>query len=672
MRLSEVTADQLKNALKVAYDTDNYSAIDDLTTLLRLKTGEPAQLRGAGEAPRVGPLQVPTPDYTGGEASSRSAARSVGQGMLAGATDEIAGVAPFMTELLSGQGLDAAANAYTTERDHERAAQAQYAEESPGANVANQILGTIPTMGFAARGAPRFLPKSAPLTRTVAGGGLLGGAEAIGRAEGPFSEQAIDTTIGAFAGMAGGPLMQGATHVGSKVGNAVMDAARPMWQTAEEASGEVLKRVLDRTNRTVPDVEAELAARGDGVVPGMLPEFQPLAVGRAAGTPAGRVMAQDLAQRHQDAQGRALQRTVSDLGGGGPVSYEMTLDALNTQQRRTAAADYKAAYAFETSPSETPEIMALLRDKDIKKALLRGQDAIRRKTNEKPRVLLRRQGTDEYGEPIYKWEHMPTWEELDHIQRGLRALGGDVPGTEKFFEYRMARDRFNKVVDDANPALREARTKYAGFEALQEAVQLGRNIFDKGKTAMDAERLSMVWPNMNRSEQEAFTLGVVKEMQNRLRMKRSGQNVGTDNAFVAEEFQDRLAIVFGRDGADRLLAEVNRTARNQADAVRLANRTTTSDTLNAADLTPAQVANPRAWLQTILQPRDPMADPAVADRVTQALLSSGSPLRSYMTPAQMTQAGGVAPPTNMWGTIIGGRGSGIAAPAVAENLFRPQ
>ena len=672
MRLSEVTADQLKEALKVAYDTDNYSAIDDLTTLLKLKMGEPAQFRGAGMAPRVAPLQVPTPDYTGGEASSRSAARSVGQGMFAGATDEIAGVAPFMTELFSGEGLDAAVDAYTTTRDHERAAQAQYAEENPTVNVANQILGTIPTMGLAARGAvPRFLPNSTPITRTIAGGGLVGGVEALGRAEGPFSEQATDTGIGAAAGMVGGPISQAATHLGSKVGNAVMDAARPMWQTPDEAAGEVLKGVLDRANKTVPDIYAELGERGPGVVPGMLPEFQPLAVGRAAGTPTGRVMAQDLAQSHQDAQGRALQNTVGDLGGR-RGSYEMTLDTLNKQQSRAAEAGYKAAYAFEASPSEIPEIVALLRDKDVKQALIRGQDSIRRKTNKKPRVLLKKQGTDEYGDPIYEWEHMPTWEELDHIQRGLRALGGDVPGTEKFFEYRMARDRFNRVVDEANPALKEARATYAGFEALEEAVQLGRNIFDRGKTAMDAERLSMVWPNMNRSERDAFRLGVVKEMQNRLRMKRSGQNVGTDNAFVAEEFQDRLAIVFGRDGANRLLNEVNRTARNQADAVRLANRTTTSDTLNVADdMTPAQLVSPRTWLQTLLQPRHPMTDPAVADRVTQALLSSGRPFRSYMTPQQAAQAGRGMPPSNMWGTIIGGGGSGIAAPVVAEGLFGP-
>ena len=163
-------------------------------------------------------LFAPAPTSKG-----ESALRGAAQGVSLGFSDEISGLAPFAAELLKGNGLDAAKNAYTDTRDLERSANEAAQKSNPKTYLAGNVGGAIAT-------AP-LLPAAAGIAGSTKVGAGIGAATGLGNGQGDLESQAKSTALGALAGGTIGAAIPAVQTGISKAANTISEKARNMAGT---------------------------------------------------------------------------------------------------------------------------------------------------------------------------------------------------------------------------------------------------------------------------------------------------------------------------------------------------------------------------------------------------------------------------------------------------------
>jgi hypothetical protein len=646
---AQMTLQEARTGLENALKAGESQYVDLFTNIVRMKTGQeyytPDMLKPAFEEPTapgarrlagqmthsVSPQKRPLNEDPA-SAHFRHGANS----LLFGLQDEIAGAAGATINAVTDATPGGWGETYEGIRDQQRDAQARYGENFPVVNALGHVVGPVVPLRAAARGVNALTETYGPLRVAPATGATVGGAQSFGLAEGPAKDQAWQTIAGAGTGLVGGGTASTATIPLTKAGEfAGRVATRGL--SVDERVRALLREQQTRANTNTAEQVARLReAQGDanvvqygnypGIPPGYLPENQPLTKGVL--TPAGltgdtgdAVLQQ---ARRQTAELQEAIETVARYQGAGTNLREELAD-LSTQQRMNAGRLYEKAYANPVNPRSVPEIAEQLNDPVILRALREGMDLLQWE-GKRPRKLLERTGVDDNGEPIFRLVDNPTWEELDLVQRGMRQMAEKLrieqPSKARLINER--RRQFLAAIDgqNANPTLREARSMYAGYEALKEAMERGRRIFSNAKGDWDIEDIVPEFQAYTPSERQAYLTGVAKALRETVERARVQTNNAGQPQFSTPENINRLETVLGRDAAEFLLSEVNRTGANVAAARRV---TTTSGTPESMYATTAfdsvpKDANILSFLRTLGQNTGLAQDTPALQRMSQVLL----------------------------------------------------
>ena len=474
-------------------------------------------------------------------------ADAITQGATFGFADELgAGVralARGATNLVQGKDADLSGT-YDRSLDEIRGREKQFAEEHPVASVAGNLAGGLlsfrpqlvgagaVTSAPVAQSIPRTLAKA---TATGAGMGALGG---FGAGEGGFENRLSGGLTGAAIGAGLGfglPAAGGIANTGIGFLKNISGLRDPRTVALDQ-----LGRSLGRDETTTAAVEGTLNATN-----------KPLAIVDAAGRNTqrlGRVVetipgkgsdrAHDFLQERQLGQAdRVGDDIATNLSGD---DFHKTLDDLDKARRAAAAPLYDEAYAQPIAWNAT--IDTLLDRPSTRKALANA------------RRIAEEEGRDPSGLGLVVDANgnvtldktAASMQTLDYVKRGLddvlEPYRNEMTGKLELDESGKAINQtlrdFIKSVDDANPKYAEARKAWGGPTQTMEAARLGR-AYAKGDAEVTLSRFQQLSPG----DQDAFRLGVARELAGKVEGTRDGAN-SVSRIFGSKAQRTRLQALF--------------------------------------------------------------------------------------------------------------------------------
>lgn len=496
-------------------------------------------------------------------------ARMAAQGASFGFADEIAagGNAALGTvgDVFRGQPTDFSGR-YDRNLAEERARNTQVRQENPiaapVAELGGGVLGGIAT----ANAAPAVfgISKVASLPRRIwegmragTAGGALGGA---GNAEGGFDNRLRGAQEGAtIGGVVGGLVPPVASTIGA-VAMPVLRGIRNLFG-AGDAERQGLTQILQAFQRDgiTPEVaRAQLeqwaanGARPETLVDLGGPNVRSMAQ-RFVNIPGAARAAGEAARETRVAgQGDRVAADMRQNFGGTGQEFHPTLDALDTARREGSRDLYAAAYSNSVPP--TADLAETLRRiNGVAPTAVREATALGRGEG------FRGPATAEGGVST-QW--------LDYVKRHL----DDLIQTDRTANMGRLSNRGRIInnlrvdllgaVDTANPEYAAARAAYAGPSRLMEAMDQGRAVFRE-----DADLTAAAVRGMPASERDAFRLGVVRAIRDRMEGATDGRNA-VSSFFRNPAMRSRIEAAFDnpQDFArfeDAMTREMNMARNNQ-------------------------------------------------------------------------------------------------------------
>lgn len=463
------------------------------------------------------------------------------QGLTFGFADELgAGVragARGITNLMQGKDADLSGN-YDRALADNRGREKQFAAEHPVAATTANVVGGLATGGpvakavVAAPSIPRALGTAAA---TGAGYGALGG---FGAGEGSFENRLSSAGTGAVAG----GLLGTALPVAGAVGNQAIGFLSNVsgLRNPRNVALDQLGRALRRDEVTPTQARAELAGTQ-----------KPMAIVDAAGRNTQRlgrtvetIPGAGSDRAHDFLQERQLgmpDRVGADIGQNlSGDDFHKTLDELNQIRRANAAPLYDEAYAQPFVWNATIE--TLIDRPSTRQALGRAR-RIAEEEGRDPTGL----GLDLDADGNVKINKTAaSMQTLDYVKRGLDDVveqwrdktTGKLVLDEAGKAINQTRAQFVQSVDALNPKYAEARAAWGGPTRTMEAAQLGR-----GYARGDAEVTLARFRELPPGDQDAFRLGVARELAGKVENTRDGHNA-VSKIFGSKAQRSRLQALF--------------------------------------------------------------------------------------------------------------------------------
>lgn len=495
------------------------------------------------------------------------AARSVGQGITFGFLDELE--AAFRTGAISGP-------EYERQRNLLRAQQKQFGEDMPITRGALELGGSMLVPFGAARQVGRLAPQTqaAILGQTTlgqAGRGLAvgtgtGALAGAGAAEKDVAGAAI--TSGAFGGLLGGTAPIIISKAGTTIKNVLNSAGIGDQETA---ASKMLASYLKKDN--LSPAEAQQA----------LDELRRIGVPNPVIADLGKSL-NDLAYSAYVVQSKAKGGTESFLTSR---MIDQPNDIVRGLVEKAGLA--KNVNGFEYLESLTAKQKSLA-DEAYPKAYSLAIDAVPfRKYVDRPVFVkaydeaVKRAGV--YGETlpplseIRNAQSVPT-DILHKIKIGLdRVVDAETDTvTGKMSGYGRdvvrVKDEFNDLIKSLNPEYKKANAEFADEERIRKAFKMGQD-YQKLDVAEAASKIK----KLNPDEKEAFRLGVMADVNNRLGdfkggdftrqiFKSENQKLLLRNAFPNQdsynEFSQYVKALGQQTATQRRVLSGSRTDENRA------------------------------------------------------------------------------------------------------------
>lgn len=421
----------------------------------------------------------------------------------------------------------------------------RFQEEHPVASMAAGIAGGVAVPGGTAAQA---LPRGVLAAGTM--GGAVGGVAGAGAA-GPENRM-LGTAYGSLAGVplgVGGYLAgQGLSRLGGVLGRRLQGQqdgitnrpARVLRNVLEDA-GETPDDYLRRSNELGPYSAAVDAGEG----------AQFLGQGLVTESPGARAIARGAMKSRAEGATDRVRQAVQDATGIRPQYGTSISKIFETARKRSQEAGpyYKAA--MKADIKLTSPLKKALEDPAVQKAFSIAKTMARRKG-----VKLKEIYEYKDGQPVLSGEapDMTSWqyikEGLDSLLTGKRYHQSEPPyGLNKLGI--STRDLRNEIVDELdrqNPIWKLARAKWAGNSSILKAIDEGRRAFNRPT----AEVLQEV-KGMSASEKEAYAVGMVESIMERIGRTQEGASQAKGTNFMAtENALEKFRAVIGEQRANKL------------------------------------------------------------------------------------------------------------------------
>lgn len=432
------------------------------------------------------------------------AARAVGQGLTFGFLDELE--AAFRTGAISGP-------EYERQRNLLRAQQKQFGEDMPIVQTGLEVGGSLVAPFGAARQVSRLAPEAQALVTGQTALGQVGRGTAIGAGTGALSgagfaekDEGREALVsGAFGGLLGGTVPIVLSKAGTTIKNVLNSAGIGDQQTA---ASKMLASYLKKDNLS-PD-EAQQA----------LDELRRIGVPNPVIADLGKSL-QDLAYSAYVVQSKAKGGTESFLvnrmidqpndivrglvqkaGLAKNVNGFEYLESLTAKQKSLANAAYPNAYSLAVDAVPFRKyvdrpVFVKAYDEAVNRAGVYGETL--------PPLSEIRNAQSVPTDILHKIKiglDRVIYGETDSLSGKMSGYGRDVV---------RVKDEFNDLIKALNPDYKKANAEFADEERIRKAFKMGED-YQKLDVAEAASKIK----KLNVDEKEAFRLGVMADINNRL------------------------------------------------------------------------------------------------------------------------------------------------------------
>src|SRR3990167_3203301 len=473
-------------------------------------------------------------------------ARSALQGAAFGFGDEATAAVKALPRLMPGG--QKFGETYEREVGEERQALTGFREEHPALALGTELATAVGTglaggAGLRAAGVGAKFLRGGGLMRTAAEGAASGGLAGAGGAQGGVGERARGAGVGALLG--------GTAGVAAKVAGAMLGAGRSLASRSPATAGRLLRRTMAADETAVPALRAAVQEAGEKPVTLMDVggrNLQGLARGAQSiqGSKAKNVIGDVLDTRQAGQRTRILE----DLTEAAP---ELSRDALDMADEVIASRQAAAAPAYEKAlagEGDSPRIRELLSRPSMRRAVSAAEEI-----------------AEESGEslPVIPESGPISARTLHNLKMGLdRVVSGTrrEPGIQSTF----LRERVGTMkelldeMDSAIPGYREDRKSWAGDSAVLDAIKEGREQVWK----MDPRILKRRLSEMTESEAEAFSIGALDDIRQRIAGKKDHLHVVKD-IFGDDLSRQRIALLVPDEEAASKLLRAGQTEITMGD-----------------------------------------------------------------------------------------------------------
>lgn len=392
--------------------------------------------------------------------------------------------------------------------------------EYPVSSGLGELTGAVIGM----KGAGSLL-KKAPMLANTGSKGALAGDVGYGALYGA-GEANDDRLTGAAYGA-------GATLAGNQIGQRVLaPITRKALETAPVKAGVNSVRGLLKKAPMVPAVKPEktqgmiVSQTDDGVIQSLQeaqdlglpmaladtnPKLRTLAGSAVRKSPAAREFAESTIEPRAAGQSERASQAVNDyLQPVGDITSQQ--EQLIKQARAQAGPFYEQTYNAPGAGAAFESIEPLLQRPTMRDAMQRGQ-RIASDEGIDPNALG--YNFDEAGNVIY--ERAPSWQSYDYAKRGLddviQANNNPMTGglNSQGRSAQQIKAQLLKIIDERNPAYKQAREAYEGPISIKGAIDQGRKAGNMKPDVMAGQMRGM-----NDTRSQGFKTGYAASMDDRI------------------------------------------------------------------------------------------------------------------------------------------------------------
>jgi hypothetical protein len=431
-------------------------------------------------------------------------ARAVGGGIALGLLDELE--AALRTGSISGP-------EYERQRNQLREQQKQFGQDMPIVKTGLEIGGSLIVPFGAAKQVARLAPEAQALVTGTTLTGQAARATGVGTATGAasgygFAEKDEGTAAavgGVFGGLLGGSVPIVVDKFGTLIKNVLNSAGIGDQQTA---TSKMLASYLKKDNLTPTEAQQaldELRRIGvpNPVIADLGKSLQDLAYSAYVVQSKAKGSTQEfLENRLIDQPNDIVKGLVEKAGLAKNVNGFEYLEALTKNQSRLASQSYPDAYSKAISAVPFRQyvdrpVFQKAYEEAVKRAGVYGQtlpdlSAIRNAQSVPTDILHQiKIGLDRIVDA-----------ETDSVTKKMTGYGGDVV---------KIKNEFNDLIKSLNPEYKKANAEFADAERIKNAFKMGED-YQKLDPAEAASKIK----KLNSDEKEAFRLGVMADVNNRL------------------------------------------------------------------------------------------------------------------------------------------------------------
>lgn len=413
----------------------------------------------------------------------------------------------------------------------ERLGLQQYGEESPIKAIGAEIAGAV---------LPGVLMPTTTIPRMIGIGAATGAVSGAGQAEGGVAERATGAAIGAPLGAAGAGVGGVAGRVVGKGYKSMVDAMfKPPERAGVESARQLLKEAIEADVGDIDQAIGMILQRSGK--PYALADIGPNTrayLDAASQLPGpGKKIAEDFLRQRDKGM---LNRLTSDIqeAFGSRASFFDEFNALKEARSDLGSKLYERAFRVEV-PVNT-ELTNILKTPTAQSAYERAARIAADRNIPLPKVQITPDGrlVTAKGDEV---KGINT-EFLHFLKMGLDdvVFTGKTPtsgiGRTELAGQKEVRQRLLNMIDRNNPAYKRARNYWADDTAAMDAMQEGRNFLKA-----DFDQLQSDLRKMSLSEREAFRLGAMQNLLDRIGGAETGQTVLAGSMRDAKKLLDPRA-----------------------------------------------------------------------------------------------------------------------------------
>jgi hypothetical protein len=399
----------------------------------------------------------------------------------------------------------------------ERLGLEQYRQDFPGRAFASEIGGaTVPALLSRGRTAPESL---AMATGKGTGLGFVSGA---GAGEGTLGERAEEGLFGATIGAVATPAVQLGGRVTGKAYRSVVDGmfASPN-RLGKDAARDAIKSALEADAGTVDQAIATVLSKAGK--PYSLADIGPntrayLDAANVLPGP-GKKAAKDFLDKRDRGIAARLTSDIQDAFGS-RASFFDEFNALKEARSDLGKRLYERALSKKIPVNK--ELTGLLQRPSLQDAYNRGITIARERGMPTPKTriengkLMTDQG--EVTDIDTEFLHILKMGLDDVVFTGKSPASGI--GVTALNSVKDTRAQFLNFIDRNNAAYKRARNYWAGETSAMDSMQMGRNFL-----RLDEDELAADIRKMSKSEKEAFRLGAMQNVLDRMGGAQMGETV---------------------------------------------------------------------------------------------------------------------------------------------------